>query len=132
MTKSVVRADVDTAVADAGVPANAPDYSEDRGPADSPVTCGVYFKGFSDDETSVDVARFEGLVGELRERAWQQTAPRTERKGGGVIGVAEVWLSQRGWKMHVEYRKLPQEGEAGVITVQAYDVACLKKHKAIP
>ncbi|MFI8769403.1 hypothetical protein ACIGN6_31490 [Streptomyces sp. NPDC053792] len=124
LTKSVVRADVDTAVADAGVPANAPEYGEDR-PANSPLSCGVYFKGFGEDKVSVDVARFERLVSELHERAWEQTVPRTERKGGGVIGVAEVWLSQRGWKMSVEYRIPPEEG---VITVKAYDVACLKKH----
>ncbi|MFJ2058186.1 hypothetical protein ACIOMM_19855 [Streptomyces sp. NPDC087908] len=125
--KSVVRADVDTAAADAGVPANAPEYSKDSA-ANSPVSCGVYFKGFGEDKASVDIARFEQVVNELLERAWVQTQPRTERKGDGVIGVAEVWLSQRGWKMSVEYRIPPEEG---VITVKAYDVACLKKHNVL-
>ncbi|MFD8643756.1 hypothetical protein ACFV14_26065 [Streptomyces zaomyceticus] len=126
LTESVVRADLDTSVADAGVPANAPEYGEHRGSADSPLSCGVYFKGFGTDTASVDLARFEQLVGELRERAWQQPEQRTERKDlDGAIGVAEVWLSQRGWRMSVEYRSPPDEG---VITVKAYDTACLRKH----
>ncbi|TXS33201.1 hypothetical protein EAO71_03325 [Streptomyces sp. ms191] len=117
---------MDTSVADAGVPANVPEYGEDRGPEGSPRACGVSFKGFGTDEASVDLARFERLVAELRERAWRQPTKRTERTNrDGAIGVAEVFLSQRGWRMSVEYRNPPEEG---VITILAYDVACLKKH----
>ncbi|MEV7571435.1 hypothetical protein [Streptomyces tanashiensis] len=122
-----MRADLDTSVADAGVQANAPEYGEDRAPASSPLSCGVYFKGFGTDEAAVDLARFEKLVGELRKRACQQPEQRTERKDrDGVIGIAEVWLPQRGWRMSVEYRTPPDES---VITVKAYDTACLKEHK---
>ncbi|MEU6167193.1 hypothetical protein [Streptomyces tanashiensis] len=126
LAKSVVQADLDTSVADAGVPANAPEYGENRAAESSPLSCGVYFKGFGTDTASVDLVRFEKLVGELRDRAWQQPGQRTERKDrDGAIGVAEVWLSQRGWRMSVEYRNPPDEG---VITVKAYDIACLRKH----
>ncbi|MGW6413587.1 hypothetical protein [Streptomyces sp. NPDC055055] len=128
LTKSVVRADLDSSVTDAGVPANAPEYAQadDDAPAGSPLSCGVTFKGFGTDTAALDLTRFEALLNELRERAWEQPAQRSERKDrDGVVGVAEVELTQRGWSMRVEYRNLPEEG---VITVLAYDLACLKKH----
>ncbi|MFB7448136.1 hypothetical protein [Streptomyces sp. NPDC056194] len=100
-----MQTDLDTSGTDAGVSANAPEYGEQRASASSPLSCGVYFMGFGTDTASVDLARFEQLVGELCERAWQQPEQRIERKDrDGMIGVAEVWLSQRGWRMSVEYR----------------------------
>lgn len=128
LTKGIVRADLDTSVADAGVLANAPEYAQnfERAPTGSQPSCTVAFKGFGTDTNPVDLARFEVLVGELRERAWQQPGDRKERKDrDGVIGVAEVVLKQRGWRMVAEYRSIPEEG---VITLMAFDEACMKRY----
>ncbi len=73
LTKEVVRTDLDTSAADAGVPANAPDFGgmNEDAEAGSPRSCGLGFKGFATKATEVDVARWESVVAELRERDWQ-------------------------------------------------------------
>ncbi|MFE9631373.1 hypothetical protein [Streptomyces sp. NPDC006463] len=130
LTKEVVRTDLDTSAAGAGVPANAPEYArvpEDASPG-SPQSCSVAFKGFGTKTAQVDVARFKAVVSELRERDWQQLREPKERKGAdGVIHEAQVFLTQRGWNMVAEYRNF-QEG--GAITLTAIDDACMKKNGA--
>ncbi|MCX4681142.1 hypothetical protein OG413_38725 [Streptomyces sp. NBC_01433] len=130
LTKEVVRTDLDTSAADAGVPANAPEYGRmsEGTPADSPPqSCGVAFKGFGTETTPVDVARYEAVVGELGERDWQQPQKRYERKNmdDGVINEARTVLNQRGWTVVAEYRTFQKDG---VITLSAFEDACLKQY----
>ncbi|MFJ7256901.1 hypothetical protein ACIQWV_31075 [Streptomyces sp. NPDC098085] len=131
LTKEVVRTDLDASATAAGVPANAPEFARvyEGASAGSPQSCGVGFKGFGSKATPVDVARFEAVVGELRERDWQQPQERTERKGvdDGVIDEARAVLKQRGWTMVAEYRT---SGEDGGITLMAFEDACMKKNGA--
>ncbi|MFI8522401.1 hypothetical protein ACIGEZ_32040 [Streptomyces sp. NPDC085481] len=130
LTKDVVRADLDTSVADSGVPANDPYYARtpDRAPAGSRLSCSVTYKGFGTESTPVDLAHYDGLVGELRERDWRQSGDRRERKDAdGVIGVVSAVLKQRGWTMAAEYRIT---ATGGVITLVAFDDACVKKNAA--
>ncbi|MFD5511961.1 hypothetical protein ACFWIB_29925 [Streptomyces sp. NPDC127051] len=119
-----MRTDLDASAAAAGVPANAP---EDAGAASAggPSSCAVGFKGFGSKSAPVDVARLDAVVRGLRAREWQQPQERTECKGkDGAIGEARVLLKQRGWNMVAEYRAF---GEGGVITLTAFDDACMKE-----
>ncbi|MBT2443889.1 hypothetical protein J7E93_28095 [Streptomyces sp. ISL-36] len=131
LTKEVVRTDLDTSAAAAGVPANASEYARvpEDASAGSPRSCVVGFKGFGTEATPVDVARYEAVVGELRKRDWQQPRDRKERKGvdDGVIYEAQVVLKQRGWTMVAEYRTAPEDG---VITLMAFEDVCMKKNGA--
>ncbi|MEV6163019.1 hypothetical protein AB0L71_14020 [Streptomyces sp. NPDC052052] len=128
LAKEVVRTDIDTSAADAGVPANAPDYGRTYEDASdgSPQSCSVGFKGFSTKTTTVDIARYKAVLGELRERDWQQPQEQKEHKEvrDGVVHVARVPLKQRGWTMVVEYRASPVDN---VITLAAFEDACMKK-----
>ncbi|MFG2867561.1 hypothetical protein [Streptomyces sp. NPDC048338] len=128
LTKDVVRSDLDTSAAGAGLPANAPEFAgmNEDAPAGSPRACGVGYKGYSTKIAPVDTARFDRMVGELRGRDWQQSGERTERKGkDGAVFEARVILKQRGWTVVTQYRALRQEGD---ITLMAYDDACMKKN----
>ncbi|MFE7245830.1 hypothetical protein [Streptomyces sp. NPDC057580] len=128
LTKNVVRTDLDTAAADAGLPANAPEFADVNAdaPAGSAQACGIAFKGFGTKATPTDTARFDKVVDELRERDWQQPGDRTEYKGtDGAVYEAHVVLKQRGWTMGAEYRNA---GEDGVITLMAFDDTCMKKN----
>ena len=128
LTKDVVRTDLDTSAAGAGLPANAPEFAgmNEDAPAGSPRACGVGYKGYSTKIAPVDTARFDKMVGELRGRDWQQSGERTERKGkDGAVFEARVVLKQRGWTVVTQYRALGQQGD---ITVMAYDDACMKKN----
>ncbi|MFD9421964.1 MULTISPECIES: hypothetical protein [unclassified Streptomyces] len=132
LTKEVVRTDLDTSAADAGVPANAPEYgrmSDDTPAGSASQSCSVAFKGFGTKTAPVDIARYEAVVGELRERDWQQPQERYERKDAddGVVNLARVVLNQRGWSVVAEYRTFQEDG---VITLSAFDDACVKKNDA--
>ncbi|MEV6075178.1 hypothetical protein AB0L80_08760 [Streptomyces sp. NPDC052069] len=132
LTKEVVRTDLDASAADAGVPANAPEYgrtSEDAPAGSAPQSCGVAFKGFGTKTAPVDIARYEAVVGELRERDWQQPQERYERKGpdDGVVDLARVVLNQRGWSVVAEYRTFQEDG---VITLTTFEDACVKENDA--
>ncbi|MFF3257007.1 hypothetical protein ACFYWP_39905 [Actinacidiphila glaucinigra] len=129
LTKDVVRTDLDTSAADAGVPANAPEFGgmNEDAEAGSPRSCALGFKGFGTKAAKVDVARWESVVGELRERDWQQAREPDKRRGpDGVVYDARVVLKQRGWTMVAEYLS----SQVGVITLLAYDDACMKKINA--
>ncbi|MGW0120648.1 hypothetical protein [Streptomyces sp. NPDC003327] len=129
LTRDVVKADVEGAAADAGVPANAPEYGEmlDRAPADSArPTCGaVAFKGFATEDVAVDLDRYEKVLGELAERSWLNLGKgRGHEEKDGVVHVAQHTLTQRGWTLVAEHRPA---GSGGVITLTAFDTACAKK-----
>ncbi|MEU1542054.1 hypothetical protein ABZ461_28880 [Actinacidiphila glaucinigra] len=129
LTKEVVRTDLDASAVDAGIPANAPDFGgmNEDAEAGSPRSCGLGFKGFGTKATKVDVARWESVVGELRERDWKQAREPDKRRGSdGVVYDARVVLKQRGWTMVAEYLS----SRVGVITLLAYEDACMKKINA--
>ncbi|GAA3396150.1 hypothetical protein [Streptomyces roseoviridis] len=128
LTKDVVRADVDGAVAAAGLPRNAEDYGQlaDKGSGRLPAACSLAFKSFDEESTPVDLSRYDTVVGALRDRAWQPAGERKERKArDGTVGVAEQLFEQRGWFMVTEYREAA-DGQ-GVVTLRAHDIACVKK-----
>ncbi|MEU8629984.1 hypothetical protein [Streptomyces sp. NPDC048669] len=126
LTEKVVRTDLDTSTANAGVPANAPDFArsaEERSDG-SPASCAVALKGFGTETTRVDLSRLEGVVSELRKRDWQQSRKREERKQADDIVEARVVLKQRGWTLTATYQDF---AEKGVITLWAAEDACMKK-----
>ncbi|MFD3546730.1 hypothetical protein ACFWUW_14160 [Streptomyces sp. NPDC058655] len=131
LTREVVRTDLDTSAAAAGVPATEPGAAgvPERAPAGSALSCVVAFKGFGSEAAPVDAARFGALTGELRKRGWQQTQKQTERKGvsDGAVHEARAVLTQRGWSMVAEYRTAR---ESGVITLFAFDDACRERNGA--
>ncbi|WP_406363387.1 hypothetical protein [Streptomyces sp. NBC_01579] len=125
LTKEVVRADLDTSAADAGAPASVPEFAgmNEDAEAGSLRSCGIGFKGFGTETTTVDVARYDAVVRELRERDWQpaqEPEPERRKDKSGAIYVAHDLLKQRGWTMVAEYMDQ-------VITLMAYDDACMKK-----
>ncbi|MFF7211861.1 hypothetical protein ACFZAU_15225 [Streptomyces sp. NPDC008238] len=126
LTKEFVLADLDGSAADAGVPANAPEWggmNEDTEPG-TPRSCGVGFKGFATKTAKVDVARWEAVVHELREREWEQDG-KPERLTGdssGVVFEVRVALKQRGWTVVASWVDLHD----GTITLSAFDDACMK------
>ncbi|MFE2236504.1 hypothetical protein ACFXA4_28620 [Streptomyces sp. NPDC059442] len=123
-----MRTDLDTSAADAGLPANAPEYagSNENAPAGSPRACGVGYKGYGTKTSPVDTARFDKVVGELRDRDWQPSGERAERKGkDGAVFEVRVILKQRGWTVVTQYRAL---GDDGDISLMAYDDACMKQN----
>lgn len=79
LTKEVVRADLDTSAADAGAPASVPEFAgmNEDAEAGSLRSCGIGFKGFGTETTTVDVARYDAVVRELRERTGSR--PRSRR-----------------------------------------------------
>ncbi|MEU6515582.1 hypothetical protein [Streptomyces sp. NPDC046978] len=126
LTKEVVRTDLDTAAADAGAPATVPEYAgvNEDAEAGSLRSCGVGFKGVGTETATVDVARYDAVVRELRERDWQPAQEPEKRKDkSGAIYSAHELLKQRGWTMVAEY----MDQGVGVITLLAYDDACMKK-----
>ncbi|MDX2644338.1 hypothetical protein PV341_12305 [Streptomyces sp. PA03-1a] len=127
LTKEVVRADLDTSAADAGLPANVPEYAgmyEDA-EAGTLQVCGIGFKGLGTKSTPLDVPRWEAVVRELRERGWRQARKPEKRKYiTGVTYEAIVVLKQRGWTIVVGYLNLHNDG---AITLTADEDACIKK-----
>ncbi|MFJ3532836.1 hypothetical protein [Streptomyces sp. NPDC090132] len=127
LPEKVVRTDLDTSTADAGVPANAPDFArsaEERSDG-SPASCTVAFKGFGTKSTPVDLSSFEGVVSELGERDWQLSRKREDRKRkDGDIAESRTVLKQRGWTLIANYLVL---ADNGVITLFASEDACIKK-----
>ncbi|MER8236169.1 hypothetical protein [Streptomyces sp. NPDC094049] len=129
LAQAVVRADIASTVADAGVPDNAPDYGRmSEGLADTVASCVVAFKGFGEKGTTVDFARFEAVTRELRERQWTEDpgARKEDRTADGTVGRAETILRQRGWIMTADLSEFQDEG---VITLRAIDQACFKKYR---
>ncbi|SED48292.1 hypothetical protein [Streptomyces sp. TLI_105] len=128
LAKEVVRADFDGSVADAGVPPNAPEYGETHrdAAAGSRLSCTVAFKGFGTEDTPVDLPRYRALVGELRERGWRKAGDGRgqEVAEDGTVHVAQEVFEQRGWTLVSEHRPW---GDDGVITLLAFDDACMKK-----
>ncbi|MEV7565188.1 hypothetical protein [Streptomyces tanashiensis] len=67
------------------------------------------------------------MVGELRERGRRQSGGLRERETlDGVIGDAVASLGQRGWSVTAQYG-IATDGETTVITLTAYDQACMKR-----
>ncbi|MEE4490154.1 hypothetical protein [Streptomyces sp. BE230] len=131
LTKDVVRTDINTSAADAGIPANAPEWGRgfEDAPADSARSCSASFKGFGTEATPVDVDRHKTVVDELRERGWQQTRTAKERndRGDRQINMSQAILKQRGWTVVATYRTFD---ENGVITLTAFEDACMKEKGA--
>ncbi|MBT2441825.1 hypothetical protein J7E93_17250 [Streptomyces sp. ISL-36] len=128
LTKEVVRTDLDTSLSDAGVPANDPEYAGtfEEGPAGSLPSCTVTFRSVGDETAPLDFARYKAVVGELRERDWQQSGGLREHENlDGVIGDALAILRQRGWTMDAQYGTAQ---EKSAITLTAYNDACMKKN----
>ncbi|MER6695530.1 hypothetical protein [Streptomyces minutiscleroticus] len=125
-----MRTDLDASTADAGIPANRPEYARgyEDAPADSQRSCAVAFMGMHTETDPVDETHFKALIGELRERDWQQ--PRQQENSyanDGALASAQVVLKQRGWTVVARYQ-LASAG--GGITLTALDEACMKKHDA--
>lgn len=133
LTKDVVRSDVTASAAEAGIPANAPDWGSgyEDAPADSPRSCAVSFKGFGTEATPVDVPRHKAAVNELRERDWQETRTETERndRGDRAIHTRRTVLKQRGWTLVATYQTFDKNGE---ISLTAFEDACMKAKGAAP
>ncbi|MFJ5834871.1 hypothetical protein [Streptomyces sp. NPDC093089] len=126
LTKAVVQADIDGSVADAGTPPADPDWA--GMPArTSGESCMVAYKGYGTDGTPVGVPQYEALVRELKERGWEQSGRRGERRAEDeartVIDIQTV-LKQRGWLVTTEYRAGTDQGD---VKAMAFDVACAKK-----
>ncbi|MFE6853421.1 hypothetical protein ACFVDH_21855 [Streptomyces sp. NPDC057674] len=127
LAKDVVRADIEGSAADAGVPANAPEYGEGfgDGPPDSPMSCAVAFKGFGTKDATVDIGRYEVVVDELAERGWRYSGKgRGHEAKDGVVWAAQEMFKQRGWTLVAEYRPAQDDG---VITLMAFEDACAKR-----
>ncbi|MGW1117423.1 hypothetical protein ACWD5B_09980 [Streptomyces tanashiensis] len=123
-----MRTDLGTSLSDAGVPANDPEYARklEEGPAGSPPSCVVVFRSIGDETAPLDFARYKAVIGELRERAWQQSGGLRERENlDGVIGDAVATLRQRGWTMNAQYGTAQ---EKNAITLMAYNDACMQKN----
>lgn len=128
-TKEFVRTDLESSAADAGVPANDHEYARpfEEAPAGSPPWCAVAFRGIGDKKTPLDFEDFKAVVGELRERDWQQSGGLRERENlDGIIGDAVASLKQRGWSVTAQYG-IAVDGETSAITLTAYDQACMKR-----
>ncbi|MFE5907926.1 hypothetical protein ACFQ6B_02340 [Streptomyces wedmorensis] len=125
LTKAVVKADIDASVADAGTPPADPDWAgmmeRDLGKG-----CLVVYKGYGTKDVPVGVPQYKALVRELKERGWEQSGERMERRAEDpaqtVIDVLTV-LEQRGWRVTTEYNR----GIDGEVKAMAADVACAEK-----
>ncbi|KAA6217396.1 hypothetical protein [Streptomyces filamentosus] len=136
LTKDVVRADVDGSVAVAGLPRNAEDYGRhsDEGvdaPEGSgfggslPGRCLLGLKSFHEESAPVDLSRYDKLLDALREREWQPVGERRNRAYEEVVNLSEQSFRQRGWLLRTDFRLQGERG--GVITLNAYDEACVGK-----
>lgn len=126
-TKDRVQADLDTSTADAGAPPADPDWAaaQKAAPAGSLGACGVLYKGYGTESAPVDLGRYDAVIGELRERGWQEFKERKERKSAdGTVGNVVLLLKKRDWTMTTEFRGLPDHGE---ITLDAFQEDCVKK-----
>ncbi|MFE1228089.1 hypothetical protein [Streptomyces sp. NPDC058745] len=71
LTKDTVRIDLDTAAAEAGVPANAPDYARtfEDAPAASPPSCAVAFRALGDATAPLGPLRLSAFAAQLAVRS---------------------------------------------------------------
>lgn len=129
-TKERARADVDAATADAGAPPADPEWAKryEDAPAGSVNTCLVAYRGYATEAAPVDLGRFEAVLGELRERGWQEQRPKdgVEHKADEM---AEAVLTKRGWSLVVEFRALPETDH--YVDMMAFGKACVDKHGGI-
>ncbi|MET7600478.1 hypothetical protein ACWERY_29865 [Streptomyces sp. NPDC004082] len=123
LTEDTVRADLDAATADAGAPANDPDYADDW-----PMACSLAYKGFGTTRATVNAARYKATVAELREREWRQSKEHfmEHKDEDGRIYGARTILKQRGWTLVTHY---DDWGKRGVITIVAFEDACKTKNR---
>ncbi|MFD7863242.1 hypothetical protein [Streptomyces sp. NPDC059783] len=124
LPEKVVRADLDTTAAEAGVPNNAPDYarSAENRTDGSLASCTVAFKGYGTKAEPADPALFDRVVSGLHERDWRESRQREEDTRGGSVAEARVVLEQRGWTLIASY----QDVLNGVITLQAAEDSCVE------
>ncbi|MET9374828.1 hypothetical protein ABZX98_11845 [Streptomyces sp. NPDC002992] len=127
LTKDRVRAELDTSAADAGAPPPDPDWRAmgTRAKPGSLGACGVSYRGYGTETEPVHLRRYEAVVDELRERGWQQSGERRERKtSDGTVGEVLWVFKKRGWSLVAEFRSFPDEG---YINLAAGEDACVKQ-----
>ncbi|MFC8507428.1 hypothetical protein ACFU3J_05050 [Streptomyces sp. NPDC057411] len=126
-TKERARAELEAAAADAGAPAPDPDWASmsKEAPAGSLGACTVNYKGFGTQGERVEVGTYEAVLAKLRERGWQETGQRNERKAqDGTVGLVQNGLRKRGWKLVAEFRAFPEEGSVSLV---AFEDACTRR-----
>ncbi|MGW4163630.1 hypothetical protein [Streptomyces sp. NPDC004788] len=126
-TKERVRAELDDSAEGAGAPPMDPDWAamEKQSRAGSLAACGVSYRGYGTESERVDSGRYDKVVDELRERGWQQTGERKERKtADGAVGQVQQLFKKRGWTLLAEFRGIP---EPGLINLAAGEDACVKQ-----
>ncbi|MFD9303022.1 hypothetical protein ACFWCB_10155 [Streptomyces sp. NPDC060048] len=122
LTREVVRTDIDTSAAAAGLPATDPEWRK-MGEERKPGQCLVPFKGFYTEAVPADPARFEAAVRELGRRDWQDAGKKEQKKDKkGKVYEATIVLEQRGWRIVAEYREIH-----GTIGLTAFDIACAQE-----
>ncbi|MFJ6578489.1 hypothetical protein ACIQMY_21280 [Streptomyces sp. NPDC091368] len=129
-TKGRAQADLDGAMADAGAPSADPDWGRAyaKAPAGSAQTCFVFHRGYATKGESVDLGRFEAVMGELSERGWKEQQPKdgVERK---AEEMAQAVLLKRGWSLVAEFRSFPEADS--YISLAAFDKACVEENGGI-
>lgn len=127
LPKEVVRADLDTSAADARVPVNeeAARQAANARPG-TPRSCGVSLRAWTTDTVAmpVNVARYDAMVRELRERGWRTHDQRVRKTPDDRTGYARTILKQRGWTLFTDFIG---PGEEGIISLTAVENACMKK-----
>ncbi|WP_185893489.1 hypothetical protein [Streptomyces sp. WAC08241] len=122
VTKASAQADIDAAVADAGAPADDPDWAKMTA-----ARCGAGYRGYGTEDEKADLGRYEAVVGELRERGWRPSGEAPERKDeSGTVRSAQKVFTKRGWTLTAEFQGV----EAGLINVSAADKACIDEISA--
>ncbi|WP_051715513.1 hypothetical protein [Streptomyces bikiniensis] len=117
VTKASAQADIEAAAADAGAPADDPDWAKMTA-----ARCGAGYHGYGTEDEKVDFGRYEAVVGELRERGWQPSGEAPERKDeNGTVRIAQKIFTKRGWTLTAEFRGF----DTGQISVSAADKACV-------
>ncbi|MFE7599925.1 hypothetical protein [Streptomyces sp. NPDC057494] len=133
-TKERAQADLDGSMADAGAPSADPDWAQMY--AKAPVgsarasarACVVGYRGYATKDDSVDLGRFEAVVGELGERGWTEQRPKdgVERK---AEEMAQAVFVKRGWSLVAEFRSFPEADS--YIGLAAFDKTCVKENGGI-
>ncbi|GAA3396146.1 hypothetical protein GCM10017752_48820 [Streptomyces roseoviridis] len=126
-TKARARAELDASAADAGAPRNDPRWvamEKSAQASRSPLACVVQYQGFGTRGKRLDLPRFEAVVGELRERGWQRSGEREERRAGdGTVSEARQAFTKRGWSLVAMYWGVPETGRIGLVATEDACVA---------